>query len=1099
MVASLSLNDVEATIQRASARLLQVLARRGEGRDTDLAILEIVASELNDGEGAVWDWQPVRHRLLLRRATRESPMLHRLFGVVDLPSEPSLESIFRFSPAVELTTERAIATGLLPVLRVLRADRALLLLVHPPGGDPTLFAIGSQWAISARDLAVGAGLQQPLDLLLSTTRQLQREIEKNHVLTSINRATLAISSSLDEQKVYQAFADETRRLIAFERASLTLVDDAGDLLRVFVLNAEMSSNLGPDRTIPVAGSGVGWVAAKGMPLVREDLTKGHRFTEDAGMLAAGMRSSIHVPLIAHSKVLGTFNLSSVKPRAYSREDLAILQPIADQLALAIANAAMYGERGSVLRELRAIQSVTDTALLNLDVQSILDTLTERVCRAMGADSSACFLFDPDGTELTLRAAHGSPAPIEPISVRMGEGFAGRVAQAGSLLFVRDVEQDPLIVEPELRWRGARSLLGVPLRTKDRNIGVLCVVIGHIYRLQAEDIQLLLALADRAAAVIDHVQLREEIRRGRDELNALYQVSAITGGSFHVEGILEDLLLAVQPVLPCASGCLVTVDVEQQALTQVASYRFPRVEGGTSFAANEGLVGWAVRNNRAVAVPNCFEDPRFVPRPGIEVACSMLVVPLTAGARVVAALVLTRPCEQPFTSGDVQLAQALASHAAQVIENAVLLQSLTDARLVYELSRAETEFVGTASHELRTPLTAIKALVETLLRSDLRLSPTTQHELLTEIQAATNHLARVMDQLLDVTRIKSGRLETDTQLVDVGPLVHECIAQLRELNPDRAIELTIGTGLVAVRADPTMLRSVIYNLVTNALKYSAAPAPVSIALVDGSPAESAATGRTVEIRVVDRGRGIATTDLPRLFRPFGRLASGQPRVAGAGLGLYVSKAFVEAMGGEIGVASEPGVGSTFWVRLSASPLSDRRIGRAPAGLPTASQAPAVPLAADQSQPPGEFVGTVLVVDDESAVLRAAELHLSAARYRVLTASTGAAGLAAARAARPDLILLDVVLPDISGLDVARKLKRWPETRQTPFVYLSAKTQTAERLDGFRVGAAAYVTKPFSPRALIEVVVGTLQQSTLERQRHRRAEVRRLAAKVVAHAR
>ncbi len=1095
MVASLPLNDTAARLQRASARLLQVLAWSGEDRDADLAILRIVAAELHSGDVAAWDWQPARHRLLLRLATRESATLHRLLGVVDLPAGPSLESLFGAGPAIPLTAERATSAGLLPLLRVLRAEHALLLLVHPTSGDPILLTFGSHDAVAADDLAVGAGLQQPLALLFSTARRLQREIEKNRVLTSINRATLAISSSLDERKVYQTFADETRRLITFERASLTLLDESGTRLRAYVLNAELSSQAGPDRSIPVAGSGVGWVATHGLPLIREDLLKGHHFAEDAMMTVAGMRSSIHVPLVAHAKVLGTFNLSSVEPRAYSRDDLAILQPIADQLAFAIENAALYGERGRVLRELSAIQSVTDAALLNLDVQVILDTLTERVGRAMAADWTACFLFDPVGRQLTLRAVAGGPLPAEPVSVRMGEGFAGRVAQAGPFTFVRDIEQDPLIVEPILR-RGLRSLMGVPLRAKDRVLGVLCVAFGHIYRLQPDDVQLLRVLADRAAGVVDHVQLREEKRRSQDELNALYQVSAIAGGSFHVESILEDLLLAVEPVLPCTAGCIFTVDAEQRSITQVAAYHFPRVEGAMSFTEGEGLVGWAIRHNRAVAVPDCFEDPRFVPRPGIQGPCSMLVVPLTAGARVAAALVLTRPREHPFTTADIQLAQALASHAAQVIENAVLLQSLTDARLVSELARAEAEFVGAASHELRTPLTAIKALVETLLRPDLRLSPATQSELLTDIQAATTHLARVMDQLLDVTRIKSGRLETETQLVDVAPLIQECIAQLRELNPARAIELTSAPGLGLVRADPTMLRGVVYNLVTNAIKYSPATAPVTIAVVDGRPVGATDEGAAVEIQVSDRGEGIAAADLPRLFRPFSRLSPGQPRVPGAGLGLYVSKAFVEAMGGEIGVVSEPGAGSTFWARLASSPLASRRAGAPsqPQQLPAA----AAPGALVGKRPPGESAGTVLVVDDEPAVRRAAELQLAAAGYRVLTAATGEAGLALARSARPDLILLDVVLPGLSGLDLARKLRRRPETRQIPFVYLTAKTQAAERLDGFRVGAAAYVTKPFSPRLLIDVVASTLQQSALERRRQRRAEVRRLAAKVVAHA-
>ncbi len=262
----------------------------------------------------------------------------------------------------------------------------------------------------------------------------------------------------------------------------------------------------------------------------------------------------------------------------------------------------------------------------------------------------------------------------------------------------------------------------------------------------------------------------------------------------------------------------------------------------------------------------------------------------------------------FTRDEWLLLETLADYAAVVVENARLRHEAGDAELMRELTRLKDEFLGQVSHELRTPLTIIHAYTELIAEQRVTI-PSEIRRAAREAHESSTLMAQLVDDLLDTSRLDSGRLSLNLEISDVAPWLRRACQTFAQANPGRELESEIPFTLPAVRVDLTRLGQVLHNLLTNALRYS--PPDTVIRVAAGVTADDQA----IEIRVQDFGPGIPKAEQARIFEKFYRGQSGTTQTArGAGLGLSVARALVEAHHGSIGVDSAPGCGSSFWVRI-----------------------------------------------------------------------------------------------------------------------------------------------------------------------------------------
>jgi len=392
------------------------------------------------------------------------------------------------------------------------------------------------------------------------------------------------------------------------------------------------------------------------------------------------------------------------------------------------------------------------------------------------------------------------------------------------------------------------------------------------------------------------------------------------------------------------------------------------------------------------------------------------------------------------------------------------QALHDAnQALRAASEAKNAFMSRVSHELRTPLNAIMGFGELLSLGEVTAE---HHEWVSMMLKAARHLLVLLDEVVDISSIETRGLSLSMEAVPVAGLITDALELVQPLAMSRGVHLDPAPPLASrwyVHADHQRLRQVLLNLLSNAIKYNHPAGTVTITA-------SQQPGDRLRIAVADTGRGIAADDLDRLFTPFERLDAAQAGIEGTGLGLALSRQLVSAMGGTSGVQSTLGEGSVFWIELpAAEPIAVAQvaIARDPVAVPRTYAAPK----------------TVLYVEDMVENLRLVEQILKQRpSTTVIPAMLGGVALDLARQHHPDLILLDLHLPDIPGEEVLRRLQADPATRTIPVVVLSADA-TPHQIDRLlAAGAASYLTKPLSVRAFLQAADQVLGEQSPAPQTH-----------------
>ena len=363
--------------------------------------------------------------------------------------------------------------------------------------------------------------------------------------------------------------------------------------------------------------------------------------------------------------------------------------------------------------------------------------------------------------------------------------------------------------------------------------------------------------------------------------------------------------------------------------------------------------------------------------------------------------------------------------------------------------AKSEFLSRMSHELRTPLNAILGFGQLLERSDL---DERQHRHVEYVIKGGRHLLRLIDEILEISRLESGTLPVSIEPVMIGDAVNESLQMIEPLANERSISLTADLGVFAscyVRADLQRFKQILLNLLSNAVKYNHPHGAVSVT--------AHSDGEMLALRVADTGPGIAAEYLPRVFSPFDRLGAESSGVEGTGLGLALSRRFAEAMGGSLDVTSPAASGAIFELRLARSDGQD--------GTEQRSR--------DVTSEPETPECRILYVEDNASNVRLLEEVLAGAGTEVTSVASGRLALDVAAGVRPDVIVLDLNLPDMSGEEVLKALRASPQTESTPVIILTADATSATRERMLDLGADSHLSKPID----VELLRSTLASAVL----------------------
>lgn len=407
------------------------------------------------------------------------------------------------------------------------------------------------------------------------------------------------------------------------------------------------------------------------------------------------------------------------------------------------------------------------------------------------------------------------------------------------------------------------------------------------------------------------------------------------------------------------------------------------------------------------------------------------------------------------------APALRVIMTDISERKRLDEALRETNTNLELARlqadranlAKSEFLSSMSHELRSPLNAILGFAQ-LMESGTPPPTPNQQASLDQILKGGWYLLALINDILDLASIESGHAALSMEAVALGAVLQDCQTLIEPLTTDRAVHISFPELPVtcSVQADPTRLKQVIINLLSNAIKYNQNGGSVAVTC------DSPAAGR-LRINVRDSGPGLSKQKLAQLFQPFNRLGQEAGSTKGTGIGLVVSQRLIQSMGGEMGVQSREGEGSVFWFELQLAEAE-------PVGTARATLSTPAPTPPPQHSP---IQRTVLYVEDNpDNIALMAQLLAARPDLRLLGAPDAMRGMTMARSLAPDVVVMDINLPDISGLEVLQLLQADPATRHIPVLALSANAMPRDVERGLSAGFYRYITKPIKVNEFLQAL-------------------------------
>jgi signal transduction histidine kinase len=599
-----------------------------------------------------------------------------------------------------------------------------------------------------------------------------------------------------------------------------------------------------------------------------------------------------------------------------------MELFATQAAIALQKSRLLQETQRRAVQLAALSevSVAISSTLNLDVA--LQRVMNGAVQILNAEAGSLLLVDQRGKELTFEVVLGpTGAELQGQRTPIGKGIVGTVAQTGDPLIVNNAPADPrwnIAFDEATKFR-TRDILCVPMLAHDRVVGVVEVINkkdGSTFNI--EDCNLLMSFGAQAAIAIENAQIFTRtdtaLAARVQELQALQMFDRELQNSLSLNHVLDisltramdalGLEMGVMGVLKEADGTEPELYLLIQRGMPMEMSRYKR----DPWPLTRGIIGRVVRTGELAWVNDITQEKDYFPNS--HRTRSVLVVPVTLEDKVIGVIDLESTHLDYFTGDDVSFIKLLLSPAAIAIKNAQLYEQ------VKEANQAKTEFMNIASHELKIPMTSIKGYAKLLQMGAGGGLSDQQKEFVGVIASNVDRMARLVNDLLDVSRIEAGRIRLEIQDVQLRDVIDEVLESVRTQVEAKQLNLSVDVDqdLPLLRADYGRMVQIMTNLVSNAYKYTPKGGQVSVvakSLQNGTPGE----GEGITITVKDTGFGISPEDQTKLFTKFFR--SGDQNIRdepGTGLGLSITKSMIEAHGGELTFESELGQGTAFMFTL-----------------------------------------------------------------------------------------------------------------------------------------------------------------------------------------
>lgn len=818
------------------------------------------------------------------------------------------------------------------------------------------------------------------------------------------------------------------------------------------------------------------------------------------------KSFMAVPIMAANKAIGMVSMSNYeRENAFSDSDLRLLQTVVSAMSVALENARLFDETNRLLKEteqrtaeLGVINSVQEGLVKEMKMEAIYELVGKRLCELF-PDSQTLIIrtFDHskhvENWEFAIEKGvrlHTEPKPINWLNkeliksktpVLINENFLETVKKYGGRNVT--IGESP------------KAVIFVPMIVGDVVKG--SVSLQHIDRENAfseSDVRLLTTLTNSMSVALENARLFDETnhllaqaKQRASELATVNNISKALASKLNPSDLIQLVGDQLRDLFKANIVYLALLNKK----TNIIHFPYQFGDSMKPMRLGEGLTSNIIQKGEPLLINKDVDEHTGhlgLNRVGLP-AASYLGVPIPVADEIIGVLsVQSTEQENRFDENDLRLLSTIASSVGVALRNAQLFEDVEQAKMEAEkasktaekANEAKSAFLSTVSHELRTPLTSVLGFAKIINKRlndkifpvlgehDPKTTKTVNqiNENLQVVISEGERLTHLINDVLDLAKIEAGRMEWNQENVSLAEVAERAVSATTSLFDQKNIKLVkkIDEAVPYIVGDTDKLIQVVINLFSNAVKFTEkGEVTCSVYQKDNE----------VIVSVKDTGIGIAKEDYAAVFEQFkqvgGDTLTDKPK--GTGLGLPICKEIVEHHGGRIWVDSEVGKGSTFSFALPFIPSENNKGDRGkPIHLDDLVKQLKEQMVFSELKANGSNA-RILVVDDDDSIRSLLEQELSDAGYLIEQASNGKEALECIRRNRPDLIILDVMMPEMNGFDVAAILKNDPQTMDIPIIILSIVQDKAR---GFRIGVDRYLTKPIDTAQLFTEVGNLLEQ-------------------------
>jgi len=743
-------------------------------------------------------------------------------------------------------------------------------------------------------------------------------------LSTLYEASNAITANLDQETVLRTVVGEMVRALDVDSCTIFVWSEGQQTLHTAVHQHQMMSVAEDDDPAAAVGlSGLGDLEDN--PVIRRVIdtrTVGH-FHRDAvdsdaarALLdVAGLDVLLLVPLARREQTLGLLALGQMgTDRPFTERELRLTRNLAGQGAVALEHARLYAQVRRRVEELSAFHQIVLQLNMPLELEVVLENITESALQLIGASNLHIYLYDADQDEFTFcsalwRDGRRTPAVAAPRS----DGLTARVVRGGEAIIIDEAPEHSLYQGPEASDWGVCAIAGFPLKHGDRVIGAFTVTYLEPHTFTPDELLLMNLLADQASVAVENARLFAEAQQRLRSMSALVDMAKQVTGNLKVELVMQTTVQRLQKLLDARASTISLLSEEGEELVVEAAAGIKPEYHRVRMKLGEGVSGRAVKEQRMIYVRDTEDDPDFLFFDPI--LRSLLVVPLVARNEVIGTLAVDSDQPNAFTESDVQLMTIAGAQVSVAIANARLFEAVEERaaelavayRELKESDRLKDELVQNVSHELRTPLTFIRGYVDLLLDGEMGIVTAEQQQALQIISDKTDEVTRLVQDIMALQRINEQNLAYEpfsmTRLLYTAVDCHRMSAHQHGLN--LLYDPPASEGIVV--GDKGRINQVLDNLIGNAIKFSPDGGTIALRMVERRD--------DVLVVVADEGIGLPADKAARIFDRFYQVdGSSRRRFGGAGIGLAIVKRIIDAHHGDIWVRSELNRGSSFYFTL-----------------------------------------------------------------------------------------------------------------------------------------------------------------------------------------